>query len=264
MPLDARVIRKVQTPALVVDERQVLRDVAAAAMLRDRCGCKLLYALKPMTCEFVLELMIDKVDGFAVSSLFESRLAREVLAVARYSPLDDARTPRLRAGRTCRAMRLRVVQLAVAAARAWPALSTSPNQVGLRINPELSLVPDARYDPCRPHSKLGVPLEMLEKRWERQARPLRASVGLALSQQLRLHDSRAAPSHGQARRLDPRRQAFQPDLDQPGGRLPLERARRTSICSRKRSGGSSLATGFVFTSSRGPRWFARRAISSHR
>jgi len=29
---------------------------------------------------------------------------------------------------------------------------------GLRVNPQLSFVGDQRYDPCRPHSKLGVPL----------------------------------------------------------------------------------------------------------
>jgi carboxynorspermidine decarboxylase len=30
--------------------------------------------------------------------------------------------------------------------------------IGLRINPQLSFLDDPRYDPCRPHSKLGVPL----------------------------------------------------------------------------------------------------------
>jgi len=79
MPLHARVIRNVETPSFVLDEQQVLRDLEIAVKLRDRCGFNVLYALKPMTCEFVLELMLGKVDGFAVSSLFESRLAREVI-----------------------------------------------------------------------------------------------------------------------------------------------------------------------------------------
>ncbi|MEJ2143417.1 MAG: 2Fe-2S ferredoxin, partial [Gammaproteobacteria bacterium] len=33
---------------------------------------------------------------------------------------------------------------------------------GLRVNPQLSLIKDARYDPCRRYSKLGVPLLQLE------------------------------------------------------------------------------------------------------
>ena len=35
--------------------------------------------LKPLACDFVLELTAGRVDGFACSSLFESRLAREVI-----------------------------------------------------------------------------------------------------------------------------------------------------------------------------------------
>ena len=75
LPLNAGVIRNVETPAYVFDERRVLRDLKTALELRDRCGFKLLYALKPLSCEFILELMIGKVDGFAASSLFEARLA---------------------------------------------------------------------------------------------------------------------------------------------------------------------------------------------
>ena len=32
---------------------------------------------------------------------------------------------------------------------------------GIRVNPQLSFADDCRYDPCRPHSKLGVPLDAL-------------------------------------------------------------------------------------------------------
>ena len=31
------------------------------------------------------------------------------------------------------------------------------------MNPGLSFVADERYDPCRPHSKLGVPIAVLEE-----------------------------------------------------------------------------------------------------
>ncbi len=79
LPLFAEIARNVETPAFVLDERRLLRDLRAATRLRDECGCKLLYALKPLTCEFVLELLASRVDGFAASSLFESRLAREVI-----------------------------------------------------------------------------------------------------------------------------------------------------------------------------------------
>src|ERR1700730_3665880 len=78
-PIFAEVVRKVETPAFLIDERRLVRDLKTAARLRDDCGFKLLYALKPLTFEFVLDLMTGWVDGFATSSLFESRLPRGVI-----------------------------------------------------------------------------------------------------------------------------------------------------------------------------------------
>jgi carboxynorspermidine decarboxylase len=167
MPLNARVVRDVQTPAFVLDLEQVIRDLEAAARLRDRCGCKVLYALKPMTYEFVLHLMTGKVDGFAVSSLFEARLAREVIESSGTVHLT---TPGLRDGELCELAELceYVSFNSLSQLRRLAGSLEKPGQVGLRINPQLSLVSDARYDPCRPTSKLGVPLDLLSRRWERE------------------------------------------------------------------------------------------------
>src|SRR5262249_39455918 len=77
-PALARMIEGVETPALVLDERIIARQLQAAARLRERCGCRVLYALKPLLCPFVLELMEPALDGFGVSSLFEARLAHAV------------------------------------------------------------------------------------------------------------------------------------------------------------------------------------------
>ena len=47
---------------------------------------------------------------------------------------------------------------------------------GLRVNPQLSFVDDDRFDPCRKHSKLGVPLDDLVS--TATADPGRSSEGL--------------------------------------------------------------------------------------
>ncbi len=118
-----------------------------------------------------------------------------------------------------------------------------PDQIGLRLNPQLSLVSDERYDPCRPQSKLGVPLDAARTALEARARAVRASLGTALSQQLRLDDLRAAPSHGDAPRSRARRSALASLswinlgggylLDEPeGDRSPRPSGRATSIASR--------------------------------
>src|SRR5260370_12531929 len=69
----------VETPAFVIDERVVLGMLDVAEGLRASCGCSILYALKPLAFEFVLQRMKTRVDGFATSSLYEARLARAVL-----------------------------------------------------------------------------------------------------------------------------------------------------------------------------------------
>ena len=220
LPLNSGVRESVETPAFVLDERHLRRDLKAAAKLRDRCGFKLLYALKPLTCQFVLELMLGTVDGFAASSLFEARLARDVLgtsgSVALTTPgLRAAELPEL--GEICD----HITFNSLAQLGRMGKFLGKPGQVGLRINPELSLVADDRYDPCRPSSKLGVPLSRLKQRWSLQTLALRERGGLALSYQLRFVELRAARSHVQTSRRQARRPPLATVLDQLGRRISL-------------------------------------------
>jgi len=165
LPLIADIVRNVETPAFVLDERRLLRDLKAAARLRAECGCKLLYALKPLTCEFALELIASRVDGFAASSLFEARLAREVIGSRGTVHLTS---PGLRAGELFELGEL-CDCVAFNSLSQLQRLGTEldrPDQVGIRVNPQFSLVADERYDPCGRYSKLGVPLARLASRWK--------------------------------------------------------------------------------------------------
>jgi carboxynorspermidine decarboxylase len=169
----ARVVAAVETPALVIDEAAIVRALEAAASLRSRCGCKVLYALKPLVCPFVLELMRPWVDGFATSSLFESRLARSVLGER---GLVQITTPGFRTAEIeeLDALCDRFSFNSLNQYSRFGARIGSPRKVGLRLNPEFPLVADARYNPCRADSKLGVSLERLLRRLTRsQAKPER-------------------------------------------------------------------------------------------
>ncbi len=163
----ADIAGKVETPAFVIDEDRLVRDLKTASRLRDDCGCKLLYALKPLAFEFVLELMTRWVDGFATSSLFESRLARGVIGGGGSVHLT---TPGIRPHELPELAQVcdHVTLNSLSQVRRFAPQLDLPDQVGLRVNPQLSLVGDERYDPCRRHSKLGVPLEQLVTRWRRQ------------------------------------------------------------------------------------------------
>ena len=69
---------EVETPAFVYDEGVIHRLLDCATVCRERAGLKLLFAVKSFSFADALEVMAPRVDGFAVSSLFEARLARAV------------------------------------------------------------------------------------------------------------------------------------------------------------------------------------------
>ena len=147
----------IATPAFVYDERAMHRLLDYTEPLRADGRCGALFAVKSFSFAPALELMAPRLDGFAVSSLFEARLARSVIGG---NGSVHITTPGLRGdeldeiGSLCD-------YAAFNSLSQWdmfaPRLRGRVN-CGLRVNPQLSFADDCRYDPCRPHSKLGVPL----------------------------------------------------------------------------------------------------------
>ncbi len=156
----ARAIAGVETPAFVFDEAAIVRALESAAELREQSGCKVLYTLKPLSCPFVLDLIRPWVDGFGTSSLFESRLARSVLGAKGSVHITS---PGLRPAdvEELDALCDRISFNSLSQLERFRGRIVDPRKVGLRVNPLRPLVADDRYNPCRPHSKLGVPLDQL-------------------------------------------------------------------------------------------------------
>lgn len=148
------------TPAYVYSET-VLRVLARqAALVAERAGCELLYTLKACALVPVLETLADHVHGFAASSVFEARIAdsarRPGQSLHCYSPAYSAADMESTLSLADYLSLNSFTQFALAAS-----MTNGTASLGLRINPELSFVPDSRYDPSRPGSKLGVPLSDL-------------------------------------------------------------------------------------------------------
>ena len=146
-----------ETPAFVFDKSRVVKVAQAMAKTRWDSGCRMLYSIKALPFRPVLEWLAPWVDGFAVSSLFEARIA---------APLNlplHITTPGLRLadmteiGDLCKFVAFNSLEQSV---RLLPLLGHKAS-AGLRVNPGLSFLDDSRYDPCRTHSKLGVPLAEL-------------------------------------------------------------------------------------------------------
>ncbi len=150
----------IDTPAFVYDERAIHRLLDYASPLRDDGRCGVLFAVKSFSFAPALSVMAPRLDGFAVSSLFEARLARSVLGG---SGSVHITTPGLRSGELDEIGSL-CDYVVFNSLSQWEMHSQRLNgraNCGLRVNPQLSFADDCRYDPCRPNSKLGAPLDSL-------------------------------------------------------------------------------------------------------
>jgi carboxynorspermidine decarboxylase len=153
-----------RTPAFVYDEAAILRKLDLLVGVREHSGARILYSIKAFPLADLLKLALPWVDGFSVSSLFEARLASEVLGRGKDRKRSlHITTPGLRVDEIdelaglCGHIGFNSLEQF---RRLQPRIEARVS-AGIRINPGLSFADDRRYDPCRPHSKLGVPVEAL-------------------------------------------------------------------------------------------------------
>lgn len=148
------------TPAFVYDESQIIEKLELLAGVREQSGCHVLYSIKALSFAGLLETIAEYVGGFSVSSLFEARLAKEIIGEKGSIHLTS---PGLRES-DMQEIAEYCDYLSFNSLSQWQRCKpyVKHRQCGLRINPGLSFVKDERYDPCRSWSKLGVPLAQLD------------------------------------------------------------------------------------------------------
>jgi carboxynorspermidine decarboxylase len=153
-------VEELDTPAYVINEKVLDKDMRLLRQIADQAGCRLLYSPKASSLAPVLSGVAKHVDGFACSSLFELRLVCELCrgngSLHVVSPLID--------GSTLEEFGDRLNYVTFNSLSQWRNLRShvsASTSIGLRINPELSFIRDARYDPCCTNSKLGVPVSRL-------------------------------------------------------------------------------------------------------
>ena len=147
-------------PGFVLDATEITNNLEILNTLRRQCGCKILYSIKSLPFSSVLELAKPFVDGFSVSSLFEARLADEILAGQGGIHLT---TPGIRPDEWDDLARLltHISFNSLTQHQRFAFASQTKTSIGLRVNPKLSFLNDDRFDPCRPNSKLGVDIDEL-------------------------------------------------------------------------------------------------------
>lgn len=170
------------TPAFVYDRAGIMAVLRRLRALKRETGCKLLYSIKSASLLGLLELIKPHVDGFSCSSLFELKLARELLAADQTAHIT---TPGYRPSEWEAVIGLSDA-VSLNSIRQWRRYAkriAAGSSCGLRINPELSFVADERYDPCRPDSKLGITFEQIATAQAEQA------LDWSLIQGIHLHNN---------------------------------------------------------------------------
>jgi carboxynorspermidine decarboxylase len=152
-------LNRVPSPAFVVDEAAIRRNLAILADIKARSGAKVLCAMKAFSMWSLAPVIGEYLDGVCSSGLWESRLARDYYngEIATYC-----------AG-------YKEADMAEIVAISDHVIFNSPNQhrrfasfldegvdVGLRINPEHAEGEVAKYDPCSSGSRLGFPVSQLK------------------------------------------------------------------------------------------------------
>lgn len=143
------------TPAYVLDEALLKRNLATAARVKRETGCRILLATKAWAMPAAFTLMQDVLDGTTASGLYEARLGREEFGkeVHVYAPAftDTEVTEVLGLADHIYFNSPGQVQRYLAQSRA------AGREVGVRINPGYSnaTLGGALYDPCAPGSRFG-------------------------------------------------------------------------------------------------------------
>ncbi|HJT39188.1 MAG TPA: carboxynorspermidine decarboxylase [Sphingobium sp.] len=157
-------LNRVPSPAFVVDEAAVRRNLSILRDIGDRAGIKVLGALKAFSMWSLGGVVAEYLDGVCASGIYEARLGREEYGgeVATYCAAYKAEDL---------AEILKISDHVIfnspgQIARLKPVIEVARMNgvnfdIGLRINPLHAEGEVPKYDPSQPHSRLGFPIDQL-------------------------------------------------------------------------------------------------------
>lgn len=154
--------QKLLTPALVTDLRLLSRRLGLLQEVTKPLNCELSFPLKAVATPIVIEALKHSVTGASASSLFEARVARQILGPDKEIHLTS---PGIRPDDIDELAELcdHISFNSLSQLARFRDSFGGECGLGLRVNTELALVHDRRFDPSRVPSKLGVPISTLRK-----------------------------------------------------------------------------------------------------
>jgi len=141
----------IKTPAYILDEAALIRNLERVAEIKNRAGVTILLATKAFSMFSAFPLMRNYLDGTTASGYYEAKLGREEFGkqVHVYSPAFDSQEIE------------KILPIADHIYFNSPAQlnkfyeQSKHLSIGLRVNPELSLTETELYNPAAPNSRMG-------------------------------------------------------------------------------------------------------------
>lgn len=146
------------TPCYLIDENRLVKNLAVLRGVAARTGAKILLAQKAFSMFSVYPLLREYLAGTACSGLYEARLGYECFGGEThvYSPAYPESE-----FHDILQFADHIIFNSFSQWKTYGAFARAARKsCGIRLNPELSTQPKehALYDPCGPHSRLGVTL----------------------------------------------------------------------------------------------------------
>lgn len=153
--------RQVQSPAFVIDQARLVRNLELIQRVQKESGVKVILALKGFSTWPLFPLVKQYLHGATASSLNEARLIKEEMGTLAhtYSPayfLDDFEELLTYSSHLTFNSITQFEQFKDQVTKA-----SKPVSIGLRVNPEYSEVETDLYNPAVPGSRLGILADQL-------------------------------------------------------------------------------------------------------
>jgi carboxynorspermidine decarboxylase len=144
----------IETPVYLLNEALIEENMKALRHVKERTGCKIFHALKAYASFATFPMMSRYLDGTCASGLNEARLGREKFGkeVHTFSAAykEDEISQILKYSNSI------IFNSFYQLRQYGKTASKSGVEIGLRVNPGHAEVKTEMYNPCAPHSRLGI------------------------------------------------------------------------------------------------------------
>ncbi len=152
---------RVKTPAYVVDENLLIRNLEILKSVMDRTSCKIVLAQKGFSMFSLYPLIGKYLCGTTASSLYEAKLGKEEMGKEThiFSPAYKEKE-----FDEIAILCDHIVFNSIEQFMKYRNIALQANcSCGLRINPQYAEVPNEIYNPCCVGSRLGITVDVLEE-----------------------------------------------------------------------------------------------------